>query len=333
VLDFGIAKLAGVLRNSPKTSTGVIMGTPIYMSPEQCRGITDIIDHRSDIYSLGVILFHSVCGRPPFISDGVGEIMGMHMFGDLPKPSQFAPSIPPALEQVMLKALAREPDARYQTMASLQKDLRAAELVPEPEASLARKLPIDGSSAPVAAHSTTLSSFARESSARQEADVETQMVRKHPYRLLALLGGGVVAAGAVVAGLVLSGNPPHDPAELAPVVPVPSVHVPPTTLTAPAAPQAKIKISVVTTPEGANVTNAENGELLGVTPYTTTLPRGDGAMKIVVAKPGYQSQSHTVSFSRDEQLDLSLGKEPAKKERLRPKKEKIRVDPNAMRKL
>src|SRR6185295_10181512 len=80
VLDFGIAKLqqGASGADSVKTRTGTLMGTPIYMSPEQCRG-TKAVDHRSDMYSLGVIVYEMLVGHPPFVSEGFGELVNMHL--------------------------------------------------------------------------------------------------------------------------------------------------------------------------------------------------------------------------------------------------------------
>ena len=81
VLDFGIAKLRPDWGGSdgPKTRTGVIFGTPAYMSPEQCRGLNDEVDGATDVYALGCILFEMLCGRAPYMSPGWGDVLMMHM--------------------------------------------------------------------------------------------------------------------------------------------------------------------------------------------------------------------------------------------------------------
>lgn len=124
ILDFGIAKLMGA-EDDPsavKTHAGSVLGTPTYMAPEQCSGAGNI-DHRVDIYALGCVLYHLVCGRPPFLGTGTGNILIAHMQKAVPPPMALEPSIPPELEPLMLRALAKSPAERFATM-----DQFAAEL-------------------------------------------------------------------------------------------------------------------------------------------------------------------------------------------------------------
>ncbi|HEX5063666.1 MAG TPA: protein kinase [Kofleriaceae bacterium] len=126
LLDFGIAKLADDKAAGVKTQTGMMIGTPAYMSPEQCMGRSDL-DHRTDIYSIGCILFHVVCGRPPFLSEhGTGMIIAAQMRDAPPDPRSLNPNIPPALAAVILKCLEKDPAARYQTANDVKNALIGA---------------------------------------------------------------------------------------------------------------------------------------------------------------------------------------------------------------
>jgi serine/threonine-protein kinase len=123
ILDFGIAKLASEQPGAASmTRTGMVMGTPAYMAPEQCKGAGNV-DQRSDLYSLGCILFEAVCGRPPFVAEGAGEVLAHHIFTPPPPPSSFAPVSPP-LEHIILRALAKDPAQRFRSaeemLAALQ---------------------------------------------------------------------------------------------------------------------------------------------------------------------------------------------------------------------
>jgi len=116
ILDFGIAKLVGTA--GPKTQTAAMMGTPTYMSPEQCRGAGEV-DQRTDVYSLGCVLFQLVTGRPPFDADGVGEIIAMHLREVAPLASTLAPGIPNAVEDLIARCLAKDPTARFASAVEL----------------------------------------------------------------------------------------------------------------------------------------------------------------------------------------------------------------------
>lgn len=114
ILDFGIAKLLADVGGEDlkvRTKTGAMMGTPTYMSPEQCRG-NAAVRQPSDVYSLGAMLFELYAGRPPFVSDGFGELMAMHLFAPPPTLTSFVSGIPPELDALIARMLAKDPAQR-----------------------------------------------------------------------------------------------------------------------------------------------------------------------------------------------------------------------------
>ena len=116
VLDFGIAKLMAHDRNvQHHTEMGALMGTPAYMSPEQCLGDTHL-DHRSDIYSLGVVLYQMVTGRLPFTAETAGRLIMSHVQETPPPPQTINPSISAATSASILRAMAKKPDQRFASM-------------------------------------------------------------------------------------------------------------------------------------------------------------------------------------------------------------------------
>ena len=122
ILDFGIAKLTDVGLAGEGTKTGAVMGTPTYMSPEQCRG-TGQVDHRADLYSLGCILYELCCGRPPFKNLGAGELIGAHQHLKPSPPSKYNPAISSEMEQLITNLLDKDPANRVQTAAELARHL------------------------------------------------------------------------------------------------------------------------------------------------------------------------------------------------------------------
>jgi hypothetical protein len=117
ILDFGICKLR---RDDVRiTGSGVMVGTPVYMSPEQCRGNSNEIDHRSDIYALGCVLFHMLTGRAPFEHDAPGDFIVSHMNEQPPTPSSIVPALPPLVDDILMRCLAKSPADRYQSMGEL----------------------------------------------------------------------------------------------------------------------------------------------------------------------------------------------------------------------
>jgi eukaryotic-like serine/threonine-protein kinase len=144
VLDFGIAKLAAGDRiTAVRTRTGSLIGTPAYMSPEQCRGASGVVDARSDIYSVGCILFEMLCGRRVFEYEGLGEIIAAQLYESPPAPREIEPALPEWVEAVVLRALAKDPADRQSTMEQLFAELRGARhaaprLTPPPAEAVAR---------------------------------------------------------------------------------------------------------------------------------------------------------------------------------------------------
>jgi serine/threonine-protein kinase len=126
VLDFGTAKLH---LDAPSPAEPSFFGSPLYMSPEQCQeGATHLIDHRADIYALGALLYHALCGAPPFVADSVPDILAMHLDRAPTPPRKIDPEIPAHVEAVILRSLAKRPDDRFPSMAALVAALRDASL-------------------------------------------------------------------------------------------------------------------------------------------------------------------------------------------------------------
>src|SRR4051812_48941184 len=115
LLDFGIAKLTGDSSQSHKTRTGLVIGTPAYMSPEQCEG-KGLIDHRSDIYSLGIMMYELLTGRVPFPGEGFGEILVAHLTKQPDPPSALNPDVTPQLEAIVMHAIEKDRNRRFQNM-------------------------------------------------------------------------------------------------------------------------------------------------------------------------------------------------------------------------
>ncbi|KAF0849550.1 Stk1 family PASTA domain-containing Ser/Thr kinase [Nocardia caishijiensis] len=120
VMDFGIARAIADSSN-PMTQTAAVIGTAQYLSPEQARGET--VDARSDVYSVGCVLFEILTGQPPFTGDSPVAVAYQHVKEDPPLPSSVNPAVPRELDSVILKAMAKNPANRYQTAAEMRADL------------------------------------------------------------------------------------------------------------------------------------------------------------------------------------------------------------------
>lgn len=116
VIDFGLAQTG---YRAGMTATGLILGTPEYMAPEQIQGAA--VDHRADIYSLGAMAYHMVCGRPPFTASTPIAVGFLHCSQPPVPPRQSRPDVPEHLELAILKAMAKQPAERFQTVAELRR--------------------------------------------------------------------------------------------------------------------------------------------------------------------------------------------------------------------
>lgn len=123
VLDFGLSKLCDLPRQSWATQVGQIIGTPLYMAPEQCAG--KVTDHRSDLYAVGLMLFELIAGEPPIRGENVTEILYRHSTQPVPRLVDVAPdvAVPEDLERILQKALEKNPDQRYASAAEMRRDL------------------------------------------------------------------------------------------------------------------------------------------------------------------------------------------------------------------
>jgi serine/threonine-protein kinase len=119
VTDFGIAQ--AVSSEDHLAEEGSVMGTATYFSPEQAEGAP--VDGRSDVYSLGVVLYEMLVGRPPFIGDSPVAVSSQHVHGTVPPLSQFSDSVPHDLEAIVMEALSKSPGQRYQSADELRADL------------------------------------------------------------------------------------------------------------------------------------------------------------------------------------------------------------------
>jgi serine/threonine-protein kinase len=336
VLDFGIAKLtSSASAKSMHTQTGMLMGTPLYMSPEQCRG-TGQVDARSDVYSFGLILYQMLSGELPFMSEGMGELFDMQMNRPPPPLERKVPGVNPALAVAIEKMLRKDPAERLQTMGEVQRALLAAAAAPAVAVTRPRvatpiaTVPSDAerSAPPSAAHpphtngSTTLSGGATE--------VETLTVPRHrSARPLTIVVGLLVVAGAVVVvralpalkGQVRDADPTATPLpapvaapratpssprpETAPVAPREAVKAPAkaapeaTAATNPPAPADRIIVDLRSSPVEARVVDVATGRLIGVTPLHHRLARQEGALEVRVEKSGYLSKSLTIPQGQD----------------------------------
>ena len=297
LLDFGVAKILaspdGV--QSAKTRTGSLMGTPLYMSPEQCKG-SRAVDYRADIYSVGVMLFEMLAGRPPFIAEGIGELFTLHMFQRAPLLRDIAPNVPPHMAAAVARSLAKEPQDRFQSM----EEFRAAfagelefEGLPEPSATVGRS-PVPAEVRPPEV------SERRQSSKRGANDVAARPA----------LRSRMSAVTASVALVALVGLPLTRPSRSSALQNVATPASSPAALATKRPSVASLAPKLVTLrfeaePAGAHLFD-EKGTDLGETPVEVQLSRGNAAKDYAVRLVGHHDLSLSTTADRDRTLSVSL---------------------------
>jgi serine/threonine-protein kinase len=296
VLDFGIAKLRPDWAGSDgaKTRTGVIFGTPAYMSPEQCRGLNDEVDGATDVYALGCILFEMLCGRAPYVSPGWGDVLMMHMSDDIPVPSTDNPRVPPALDKVVRTALAKKKADRFANMRDMHRALAQSrndvQDTPAPVMKTDPQMPaillgVDelgrrSGAAPVRAAGATPAPAANDPFASPELAIQPR------WRTRRFVVGAAIVLGAVV-GLAIALRHPVPASESArAAAPAPAAAVPPV------APPPTREAAAPVTAQAAPIPTAADGDAAA---QTTAAAKTNAGGRRTTAKA---SKSHHRSVQR-----------------------------------
>ncbi len=317
ILDFGIAKLQGTnLASGIQTETGRLMGTPYYMSPEQCRG-AGTIDHRTDIYSLGCVLYQMLCGEPPFVLEGSGEVLAAHIHL-VPKPvHEVESSIPVELSNLTMHLLEKNPDQRPQTMQAVMERLNEIAsytemLTPEPSLAASADMAIErfrdtiDDIPPLKAVTTLQASSGEFESASPNATWALQ--QKHPSVLSRMVLPMLIlfAAGGLITWSVVNrqAKQVHHPSQAA-------LSPPPTQARPPAPnqpiivrelveiPAAKVKLRIESNPPGARVYRLSDGVEVGRTPVTIEVGQGSGSAGFLLRKTGYRNVKVEMQVAKD----------------------------------
>jgi eukaryotic-like serine/threonine-protein kinase len=320
ILAFGIAKLTATSSTSTKTRTGTLIGTPAYMSPEQCAGRSNI-DARSDIYALGIVMYEMLTGQVPFKGEGFGDIVVAQLTETAKKPSELRADIPPELDAIVMKAIEKEPAARFQSMEQLAIALgdpeafaRSPDAVANAGAAAAAvtaavAVVADAPSGPqressqeaatmvaVRKQNTTLSGAASESAVREPARGGRSRV--------AILGGGVIVVAAVaVLAIVKFGGSAAQQQQPPP---------PPVATVAPPPPIERVEVAVKSDPPGAQVVRTD-GVIVGMTPVTMKLDKGSASLEVQLNLDGYRSEKRMITTDLNREIDVNLLRAPAKR--------------------
>ncbi len=260
IMDFGISKVIDAHDSKVRlTETGAVVGTPIYMAPEQARA-EQSIDHRADVYAVGVMFYELLCGRPPFVANAYLELVTQHLFDPPTPPRVLRPQLPEVLEQVVLKALAKDPADRFESA-----DAMAAAL-PNPsvlQVGMWDAMSTVSGTAPAAGkHAAARPAVGAAPTATPARPARRPMM---PYFIV---GGAVLLAGAMVtATLLLRGGDEPATGTAAPAPPQESaVPAPSQAEAAPSVEHLESILEIDSRPQGARV--LVDGTPRGQTPLT-----------------------------------------------------------------
>jgi serine/threonine-protein kinase len=328
ILDFGIARAVQELRTS-QTEAGIVKGKMSYIAPEMLQG--QPADARSDLFSLGVVLHELLCGRRLFVGETDLETLKLVSEMPIPRPSSRNPEVKPAFDEVILRALARDPADRYQSADEMSQDLerlvlrkryaassfvkQVRALVPQEETTAEPTVPVE------------IVFGQRETSA-----VIAEAVRQVPppppsapapapsvlETLAGVLRGGrgswlpsliPTAATLVLTVIVLRHGGPAPRTPAAPSAPAPTPTSMPATCTTPALPSS-VEVAIDSRPQGALVTTlatpSERARPLGETPFVLRVPRGEAPITLVATKRGFAPLPFKVVPNHDKDVATRL---------------------------
>ncbi|MBT8492632.1 MAG: serine/threonine protein kinase [Deltaproteobacteria bacterium] len=311
ILDFGIAKL---MHDPSKTRVGALIGTPDYMAPEQCRGAGHV-DQRADFYALGCMLFRMLCGRPPFVGEGVGEVLSAHMHVPAPAPSAIDPRIEPLLEGFVMRLLSKGADERPGSAAELITELDAVWVGTFPGAmAVGTSAGVDrgpmGKSAVRQSHGgpSTISSAAMEI-----ASLPEHRSGRGSLRVVAISTAMVLAvggAGFAMFGFGALGGDDQQTAQGPTTREVDTGDLPVARAGKrgrTSAPQ-QITVTLESEPDGADVFRASDGLRVGKTPYRYSLDPVQGELVYIVKMDGYKPQDVSFDANKDGSQTIELEK-------------------------